>query len=781
VGVVSGTVLFRNISINPVAGANKLTGKTTFSDDFSDPKLSKWRPATGVDRVPTDEHGHALRIIAGEHEAGTYTTPLGPLTMAPEYTVSTEVRAEGLPYFKIAIAWIDKNGRTISSVPDWPEWTQYGRPFVPATISLWHPRKGNAIDLQFVTAPRQTIDVVTRNAQGTIGRTILADYVPGKTYEITLVWNHARSAAFRVVTPDGKVLRYTIDRKSGFGLFRDPFVNLSIKASAPHGATSVVRVSHAKLFIPAQTRYALNVSDIHLTWLTYGILAWLAAYLALRASALARLGWLAVNGFTRLLRLRTVLIAAGIAGLCVAYSIAALADGHPFDRLSQESAGYVMSQYGVGALYGRTTAVPDAAVRGAAFPWNPAEFVYPPGLGNFFAVVSKTWQLAGGTISPLHNRSYYIFYKLAFTFFILVAAGLILGISRRTKASRRWAWLMVALFALSPAVIFDAPVWGQSNALLSAALLLALLALITDKPRLMWSSIIVALLLKQTALLVVPLIAVFALRRFGLRRTFVDACFGLVVGFAFISPFVLAGIHPSTAFTTTIEKLIDFGSPLTQYDTQVSADTFPIWVLFTGFSGLQGHDRLWASDHGTIGLLNITYASAGLLLFCIIVCVGVAVAWLAARGRTPSYQRLFLAMALVIVAYVSMNTRTSGHYLTLALPYLLLGLPRGARPLQFWKFGAVTATAVLSIYGLYMFIAAHGEWPNFIGLGSPSTNVISAIVYRIYISDVFITLFAALLLYVMAHLLVEVLQRPVTPSARISALREPQLELVTAR
>jgi hypothetical protein len=382
-------------------------------------------------------------------------------------------------------------------------------------------------------------------------------------------------------------------------------------------------------------------------------------------------------------------------------------------------------------------------------------------MANFFIAVGKTWQLVHGSIAPMTDRNYYVFWKFAFALFILACAGLILAISRRTNGgSSRWVWLLAGLFALSPAVIFDVAVWGQSNGLLLAILLLAVFALVTERPKLMWSAIVVAVLVKQTALLVVPLVALFALRRYGLRRSLMSAAFGAVVGFVFIAPSILAGYSPATALLPTIGKVADFGTPLVTYDTTVSADTFPIWVVPTGLRDLHGMDRLWTSDRATIAGLGISYATAGVILFLAVFLVAAWFTWKASRSQTRSFQHLFLAIALVVVAYVSLNTRTSGHYLILAVPFLLLGLPRAAPLRAFWKVAAVSTIALLSEYGIFMFIAAKGEWPNFYVLGSPTTNAFSGLVYRIYTSDIFITLFAGLMLFVVYRLLVEVATQP---------------------
>jgi hypothetical protein len=129
------------------------------------------------------------------------------------------------------------------------------------------------------------------------------------------------------------------------------------------------------------------------------------------------------------------------------------------------------------------------------------------------------------------------------------------------------------------------------------------------------------------------------------------------------------------------------------------------------------------------------------------------------------------------VGYVSLNTRTSGHYLILAIPFLLLGLPRSVPLTAFWKVASVSALALVSEYGLFMFIAAKGEWPNFAVLGSPTTNGFSGLVYAIYTYDGFITLFALLMFLVMLRLLLEVttdVRRRMTMPAHVApdALRE---------
>jgi hypothetical protein len=758
VGAKGGTIVFHSITVAPVTTGGALSAPV-FADDFTNPKVPNWVPATDVDRVT----GSGLRVTAsGAQEVGAYTRLLGLPQPEATYLVTGQFRSvSGLPTFKIAIDWLDSQQRHISYSADWKSWETYAQPFVPATISLWHPRKYNAVNLEFTSSLQPKIAVVTQDSGSPSLAKELADYEAGQTYHITLVWKHGHSALFRIKTPEAKTLFYAIDRQSGLGLFDEPFVNLSVGTSAPPGVTNSLEIRHVKLMIPSQTRFAQTVSDWRLTVLTGLIVIWLTAYAATYLFLHVGVGstlrtWFATAG-GRLKQPRNAAIAVAIVGLSSLYAASTIIDGHPFDRLSQESAAYVIDQYGVGALYGRTSVVPDSIVRGGTGPWSPAEFVYPPGMANFFIVVGKTWQLFNHAPAPLGSQLYTSFWKFAFAIFVLVAAGLIFAISRRTNGGwRNWALLLAGLFAISPALVFDVAVWGQSNGLLLAILLLATLALVLNRPQLMWSAIVVAVLVKQTALLVAPLIVLFALRRYGLRRSLTYAAFGIVVGFVFIAPSLFAGYSPATSVMTTIGKLADFGTPLTPYNTTVSADTFPIWVVLTGMRSFHGIDRLWTTDRETVPLLGMSYSSAGLVLFILIALIAAWAVWREAGRPTPSYQRLFVSIALVVVAYVSLNTRTSGHYLILAIPFILLGLPRAAPVSAFWKLAAVSGLALISEYGLFMFIAAKGEWPNFAVLGSPSTNTFSALVYAIYTYDGFITLFAVLMFLVMVRLLLEV-------------------------
>src|SRR5207248_6905056 len=124
---------------------------------------------------------------------------------------------------------------------------------------------------------------------------------------------------------------------------------------------------------------------------------------------------------------------------------------HPYDRLAQESYIYVTQHYGLGSLYDRTSVIPDAAVRGGHASWSSPPFAYPPVLGYSYWLIGQAWHLLGGSIVPLQDRQFQVFWKIALSLFVPINAFLIYYLSR-IGPTRRVALIAVASYALDPAI-----------------------------------------------------------------------------------------------------------------------------------------------------------------------------------------------------------------------------------------------------------------------------------------------------------------------------------------
>jgi hypothetical protein len=628
-------------------------------------------------------------------------------------------------------------------------------------VRLWFPRSGTAIDVTFSSGAERRI--VGSIFDGTERRQVktLASYNLDQPYAVSIHWNAGTSGAITVRSPDGTSNRYAVDRSSGLALFNDHFVNLSLDSAATGGRQDV-GLANFQLAIPSQTTFATRASDPRLVVITALIALWSLSFAVYWVLTSLRPGGRIIPRLKRS-RAITVGLATSIALLAI-YAVIATIDAHPYDRLAQEGYAYVSQAYGLGSLYDRTSVIPDSAVRGGHAAWSSPPFAYPPVLGYAYWLIGHAWHFLGGTITPLHDRPFEVFWKLSLAVFVPINAALIYLLLRK-QGAKRWAIVGVASYALNPAIAFDAVVWGETEAIVTTALLGATLGFVTGRPRLGWPSFVIAALLKQTALFALPIVAIYSVKKFGWRRTVESGALGVVVGFCAFAPFAAAGYAPVTIYKSILGQVMNFANPTPTY---ASSDTFSVWTIADHFTGLSGFDRIWAPHPLQIG--GVAYSSIGTVLFAAAMLLAILIL-LRTRPLDLSDSILFLAISFVLVTYVFVSTLASARYLLLALPLMIVGLGY-ARPLtRLLMIGGISLISLLSMYGVLMQIAVRGDWPVYFGLGNPSTNALSHAIYALYTSDAVITVLA-LALFVIAE---EQVMRLILLSTRSRATSRPNV------
>jgi len=638
----------------------------------------------------------------------------------------------------------------------------------PLVVRTWFPSSPTSIDIRFTSGSLRHVVAGTSQGGHFDALADLGDYELGKPYRVVVDWHKGKSAAVRTYGPDGGRATHVFDRSTAPDLFSRHFVNLSLD-SPESGSNRVVALSDFSMVIPPQTIFAARASDWRLTVMTLAIVSWFLAVLGYQLIPRLRKGSGASRPNNRTIsfsaRLPAAVAVAGGILLLIAANIALSAiDGHPYDRLAQESYAYISDQYGIEALYERTDYVPDAAVRGGHSPWSSPPFAYPPVMAYPYWVIGHAWHLFRGPIAPMTDRGFLMFWKLALALFIVVSAWAIYQLTKSNRGER-WALFGVGLYAINPAVLFDADVWGETEAILTAALLVSTIGFVKGKPRLGWSALIIAVLVKQTALFALPLLAIYSWKKYGLRRTFIDGCWGIITGFVVTAPLILVGYSPSTIYRSVAGQVLNFANPTASY---ASSDTFSFWTLANGLRGLQGFWRIWAPFPLMFNYVNLPFSAAGSALF-IVLTIAVLVALI--RGRTGKGldESLFVSIAAVMCWYVAFSTLASARYLLLALPFLILALGISGVRARLLAIVALSTISFLSMYGVLMVIAVRGEWPVYFGLGNPSTNPLSDAVYQLYTSDWTITIGALALLLVAVTLTNSLFGR----TARSAVLRTP--------
>ena len=623
---------------------------------------------------------------------------------------------------------------------------------LPFAARLWFPGTSSWIAIEFRPGPDGHIFGGSFYGFHELALTDLGPYATGVAYQVVVSWQREVAAVLSVMQPSGSTTAFTVSRSDGFALFASHFVNLSLTSSAAD-ASQRVAISQFNLVIPPVTAFAAKAADWRLTALSAAIVVWFLAYVARRflpTLSLSRPVQFMTTGAFRSphnLGNKTLVVLGALVFVAV-YAALAPVDGHPYDRLAQESYAYVSVRYGLGALYQRTDYIPDAVVRAGHTSWSSPPFAYPPVMAYPYWLIGQTWRVLHGPITPMVDRGFQVFWKLALALFVLVNAIAIFYLAR-TYIDTRWAILAAGFYAFNPAVLFDAVGWGETEAILTSALLIATVGFVKDRPKLGWSALIVATLIKQTALFALPLMALYSWRKYGFRRSIIDGSFGFLTGFVASVPLIFVGYGPATIYRSIAGQILNFANPNL---VNASSDTFSIWTLVIGLRGVHGFDRIWAPFPLQFGVLNLPFSAAGTICFALVM-ITILGALLRVSAPEALDEALLVSIAAMMCWYVVFSTLASARYLVLGIPFLILAAGFSRLRSRLWMIVGLTAIAFISMYGVLMEIAARGDWPDFYGLGNSTTNPLSGAVFGIYTSDWGITGGAVLLLLIAITLL----------------------------
>ena len=118
-----------------------------------------------------------------------------------------------------------------------------------------------------------------------------------------------------------------------------------------------------------------------------------------------------------------------------------------------------------------------------------------------------------------------------------LATGLLIYVFARKQANFKIAILSVALYVFNPAVIFNAAVWGQYDAIYTFFLVLALFLALKSKPELSAAAFALAILTKPQGIALAPLIILLIYQKEWFEAA-VDIC-ALLCGDGFLGHFTV--------------------------------------------------------------------------------------------------------------------------------------------------------------------------------------------------------------------------------------------------
>jgi len=258
--------------------------------------------------------------------------------------------------------------------------------------------------------------------------------------------------------------------------------------------------------------------------------------------------------------------------------------------------------------------------------------------------------------------------KLPPNLFDMATAFLIFAFVRK-RLDFKMALLATALYAFNPAVIFNAAVWGQFDAIYTFLLVLSLMLALASKPELSAVTFTLGILTKPQGIALLPLIAFLIFKKNGWRRLITSILAGAATIFAVIIPFEWS--NPITFLSN-----IYFGAYGGYAYTSINA--FNMWAL----------GGLWVPD-GNLFIL-------GWILFGVLAAFTLYV--LHKRFNASGELLALFSAFMLLFGFFMLPTRIHERYLFPAISMLVLLVPfvKKIRPLY------VTLTATLFINEAYV-------------------------------------------------------------------------------
>jgi len=260
-----------------------------------------------------------------------------------------------------------------------------------------------------------------------------------------------------------------------------------------------------------------------------------------------------------------------------------------------------------------------------------------------------------------------------------IAIALLIFVFVRKRLDFKAAMLATALYAFNPAVVFNAAVWGQFDAIYTFLLVLSLMLALASKPEPSAVTFTLGLLTKPQSIALLPLIAFLTFKKNGWRRLLTSLFTGAATLFAVILTFEWN--NPITFLSN-----IYFGAYGGYAYTSINA--FNMWAL----------GGLWVPDGNLFVLGWILFGALAVFALCVL-----------HKRFNVSGELLVLFSAFVLFfGFFMLPTRIHERYLFPAISMLTLMFPfiKKTRPLYMVLTGTLLVNVSYVLYWLNVYAAA---------------------------------------------------------------------------
>ena len=281
---------------------------------------------------------------------------------------------------------------------------------------------------------------------------------------------------------------------------------------------------------------------------------------------------------------------------------------------------------------------------------------YPPLNIYFF----WAFGLIAKSLSLFSSNFTYIM-KLPPNLFDIATAILIFAFVKK-RLNFKLALVATALYAFNPAVIFNAALWGQFDAIYTFFLILSLYLIFESKPKLAVVAFMLAILTKPQSIAMAPLFIFMVWRKYNWKGLFTSILIGIATVFTVILPFEWPNGNPISFLSG-----IYLGAYSTYQYTTINA--FNFW----GFGGM------WQPDNQSFFFVN--FYSLGWVLFAALAVF--TLYFVHKRYKTSDELLIIFAAFVLFFGFFMLPTRIHERYLFPAISVLALMFPflKKTRPL----------------------------------------------------------------------------------------------------
>lgn len=583
----------------------------------------------------------------------------------------------------------------------------------PFRVKVWNPRAEVAAEAWY--APDGSIMAGVRVLDDWLDVRRIGAYAVGDTLQWSIASAEHR-VELRVLGHDGSGA-YGVERNRFPALFQQETLSMTVFATAAGAGSAATLIRDPAITVPGQRRYGTTVQS-RIFRPVVGVVAALALAWVVASIRLPRrpLNWTG----------RDLILALSLSTLAlIAGWFLSRTPGHPFDMRNATLWSRIAAEHGPDAIVARSLLATEGHAHGGP-PYAAVTYPYPPLLTNVF------W-IAGRISSPP---------RLAQTIKMIsvlavVAGGVILFfLLRHLGVGPSGAALAMGAYALNPAILLDAAVWGQTDAFVAAFLMLAVAGVAARSAPLLWTGAILAVLSKQTGGLLALIIILLAIARLDVRQNAVGLLAAVAIAFLVLAPGFLSGIHPSAVYRPVLAAVQAFGSGA-RVDTGnavVSQSAFTFWSTATALEGARGWQRMAFPDQipSWIGLSYFTLSRLAFGLFMLMLAIFVY------RKRSSGTAFLMTIIAGYAVGAVFLLTRVSPRYFFFALMFACAAWPWLPRAIGAFTVTTLTVTMTVSILGLL--VSTSFWYPGLLPAFEPGRWQLTDSVAALVGSDAVITL-----------------------------------------